>query len=335
MSIIRQRTFDRGDLTISELGFGGAGIGNLFRPISNAQAQSAIDCAWQQGVRYFDTAPHYGSGLSERRLGLAVHELPRQQLLLSSKVGRLLSPIANTSHADGECYMQAAPFQRIYDYSYDGVMRSFEDSLQRMGVSQIDILYMHDIGRLTHGEAHEAHFTTAMEGGHKAMVALREQGLVKAIGLGVNEWEVCNEALDHADFDCFMVANCFTLLNNSITEHFTDRCRSRQTSLVVAAPFNSGVLAKGSAGAGHYFYGDTPDAVIQQVRALEEVCQAFHIPLQAAAIQFPLLYSCVKTVVVGMTHAERIKQNLSWYHQPIPAEFWDTLVQQGHIRAFG
>jgi len=328
---MKTRTIDLSGTPICELGFGAAGIGNLYRPMESVVAQDVVAEAWRQGVRYFDTAPHYGAGLSERRLGLALQELPREGQLLSTKVGRVLEPLSSNAPVDAEGFVQAAPFARRYDYSYDGVMRSFEDSLQRLGVGRIDILLMHDIGRLTHGDAHEAQFRTAMEGGYRAMAELREQGLVQAIGLGVNEWQVCDAALNHGDFDCFMVANCFTLLDNGITETFTERCRRERVSLIVAAPFNSGVLAKGSEGAGHYFYGDVPAEVIEQVKALEAVCREYSVPLAAAAIQYPLQYDCVKSVVIGMTKGVRIRQNIDWYAHPIPAEFWHTLVERGFI----
>jgi D-threo-aldose 1-dehydrogenase len=330
---MKTRTIDLSGTSICELGFGAAGIGNLYRPIDNALALEVVTEAWRQGVRYFDTAPHYGAGLSERRLGLALQALPRKGQLLSTKVGRVLKPQPANAPVDAEGFVQAAPFERRYDYSYDGVMRSFEDSLQRLGVGRIDILLMHDIGRLTHGDAHEALFRTAMQGGYRAMAELREQGLVQAIGLGVNEWQVCDAAMNHGDFDCFMVANCFTLLDNGITETFTERCRRERVSLIVAAPFNSGILAKGSVGAGHYFYGDVPAEVVERVKALEAVCQEYDVPLPAAAVQFPLQHDCVKSVVIGMTNGVRIRQNIDWYAHPIPLEFWRALVDKGFIRA--
>lgn len=326
---MKTRILDRLDTPITELGFGAAGIGNLLGEVSNTDAEQAVDAAWQQGIRYFDSAPHYGAGLSERRLGLALHAHDRNSLLLSTKVGRVLQPQAPNEPLQEQGFVNAAPFQRIFDYSYDGVMRSFEHSLQRLGVTHIDLLMMHDIGRVTHGDEHEAHFRVAMDSGYRAMDELRRAGLIKAIGLGVNEWQVCNAAMDHADFDCFMVANCFTLLNNDITRTFTDRCHRHRVSLLAAAPFNSGILATGSAGMGAYFYATAPESVIRTVRALESVCADHGVPLPAAAQQFPLLYSCVKSVVIGMTRKDRIEQNLAWYRQPIRHEFWLDLQRQG------
>ncbi len=325
---MKTRTMDRSAISLTEIGFGAAGIGNLFRPISNVDAEDIVQKSWEQGIRYFDTAPHYGAGLSERRLGIALHSLPVSERILSTKVGRILEPI-NDDNTNDECgFIEASPFRRIYDYSYDGVMRSFEDSLQRLGVTKIDILFMHDLGRLVHGEQHDAMFKTAIDSGLKALSELRSQGLVKAIGLGVNEWQVCDQALAAGDFDCFMVANCFTLLNNDITETFTHKCNAKNVALIAAAPFNSGVLATGSSQAGHYFYDSVPDHIIEKVKKLEQVCEVFNVPLPAAAVQFPLKYSCVKSVVTGITKEARMKQTLAWSELKIPSEFWQTLVEQ-------
>ncbi|UTW14503.1 aldo/keto reductase [Marinobacterium rhizophilum] len=325
---------DRSGTPITELGFGAAGIGNLFRSVTNVEAQAAVNGAWEQGLRYFDTAPHYGAGLSERRLGLALHEKPRDELFLSTKVGRVLHPLEKNAPLEEAGFVGAAPFKRHYDYSYDGIMRAFEDSLQRLGVTRIDMLLMHDLDVFTQGDKLPELFRIAMNSGFRAMSELRDQGLVKAIGLGVNEWQVCDAALDQADFDCFMVANCFTLLENEITQHFTGTCRQREVSLIAAAPFNSGILAKGSAGAGHYFYDTAPGAVIERVIELEKVCSEYQVPLPAAAIQFPLLYPCVKSVVIGMTSEARIRQNMDWYEYPISMDFWQALVDREYIRPF-
>ncbi len=328
---MKTRVIDRSGTPITELGFGAAGIGNLFRSVTNTEAQAAVSEAWSQGLRYFDTAPHYGAGLSERRLGLALHEKPGNEIFLSTKVGRLLHPLEKNAPLEEAGFVGAAPFKRHYDYTYDGIMRAFEDSLQRLGVSEIDMLLMHDLDVFTQGENLPGLFRIAMESGFKAMSELRDQGVVKAIGLGVNEWQACDAALDQVDFDCFMVANCFTLLENDITENFTAKCSQKEVSLIAAAPFNSGILAKGSAGAGHYFYDTAPREVIDKVIGLEKICSEFGVPLPAAAIQFPLLYPCVKSVVIGMTSEARIKQNIGWYKHPIPSEFWQALIDRHYI----
>lgn len=323
---MKTRIIDSSGSRITELGFGSAGAGNLFRPVPYEDITKAINKAHSLGIQYFDTAPHYGAGLAERRLGVALHDLPRADIFLSTKVGRVLHADKNSVKKDADCYVQASPFDREYDYTYDGIMRSFEDSLQRLGVSQIDMLLMHDIGKLTHKEKSQVYFQQAVEGGFKAMAELREQGVVRNIGLGVNEWQICDQAMEHAQFDCFMVANCFTLLNNDITQTFTDKCRKNQVSLIAAAPFNSGILAKGSKGLGHYFYGEAPQDIVEKVIAIESVCEEFDVSLQAAAIQYALRYDCVKSILIGMTNDVRVAQNVAWYEEDIPEAFWQALA---------
>jgi len=322
---MKTRIIDSSGSLISEIGFGSAGAGNLFRPVSYEDINKAVSKAEALGIRYFDTAPHYGAGLAERRLGVALHDMPRKDIFLSTKVGRVLHADKNSVKKDADCYVEASPFDREYDYTYDGIMRSFEDSLQRLGVSQVDMLLMHDIGELTHKEKNQTYFQQAVNGGFKAMSELREQGVVRNIGLGVNEWQVCDQAMDHAKFDCFMVANCFTLLNNDITDYFTDKCTKNQVSLIAAAPFNSGILAKGSKGLGHYFYGEAPQEIVDKVIAIEAVCEQFNVSLQAAAIQYALRYDCVKSILIGMTNDVRVAQNIAWYEEDIPEAFWLSL----------
>lgn len=332
---MKHRTLVRSGLTLSELSFGGAGIGNLFRPVSTVQAEAAVQASWDIGIRYFDSAPHYGAGLSERRLGCALHSLHDEHRVISTKVGRILTPLQKGQPPQEQGFVEEGPFARVYNYSYDAVMRSYEDSIQRLGVSEIDILLMHDIGRVTHGDEHDVIFKTAMESGYKAMDELRSQGLVKAIGLGVNEWQICSDTFNHADFDCFMVANCFTLLNNNITDSFTDQCVQREIDLIVAAPFNSGILATGSSNPSAYWYGEAPEYVLKKVIAIEKVCEQFNVTLGAAAIQYPLRFNVVKSVAIGMTNAPRIEKNNKWYQEIIPESFWQALQQQGLVEKIG
>src|SRR6185312_14835908 len=201
---MKTRKLGNTDLVLTELGFGGLAVGNLYRPTSTEEAYAAIKAAWHGGVRYFDTAPSYGYGLSERRIGDALREFDRSSYIISTKVGRLLVPDANPKKL--EHFPGSLPFRVEYDYSYDGVMRSFEHSLQRLGTHYIDMIYIHDIGRLTHGKAHDVMLKSLLDSGYRALVELREQKVIRAIGLGVNEWEVCLEMMPYMDLDCFMLA---------------------------------------------------------------------------------------------------------------------------------
>ena len=329
--MIKKRQLGSTAVSLTEVSFGAASIGNLFNELDNAQSVSVINAASEAGIGYFDTAPHYGAGLSERRLGLALSEIKSEDLVLSTKVGRVLTRLPPGALPQDQGFVNEPPMQRTFDYSYDGVMRSFEDSCQRMGTNQIDILLMHDIGEYCQGDKHGDTFKQAMEGGYKAMHELRSQQLVKAIGLGVNEWQVCQQTFDYAEFDCFMVANCLTLLNNDIVDPFLAQCAQRQVGIIAAAPFNSGILATGSKGAGHYFYAEVPGEILQKVKQMEAICERHKVPLGAAALQYPLLFPMVTSVLVGMSSAKRVADNLALHQSNIEHALWLELRDAGLI----
>lgn len=316
--------------TSGPFGFGASSLGNLYREIDDVRARATVEAAWAQGVRYFDTAPHYGFGLSERRLGDALRELNRDSYILSTKVGRLLVP-GEASEKFG--FFSPMPFDPVYDYSYDGVMRSVDASLQRLGLARIDVLYMHDIGRATHGEEHARQFRCAVDGGFRALADLRDQGVVTAIGLGVNEVEICLESQAYADFDLFMIAGRYTLLNHDAVGFFDD-CRRRGIGVVAAGVFNSGVLATGAnSAAAHYDYGPAPDEISRRVFAIERICRAYDTPLPAAALQFVTAHPAVTLAVVGTGNPTRIAESVRHARFPIPAAFWEALRAEGLISA--
>lgn len=317
-------------LAVTRLGFGAATLGNLYQAMDTTTALAAVSSAWGHGLRYFDTAPYYGFGLSERRLGDALRD-HADSYIISTKVGRINKPIAKASNKYGFC--SPMPFEPIYDYSYDGVMRSFEDSIQRLGLSRIDIIFMHDIGRLTHGDKNTELFATAMDGGYKAMNELREQGLVKAIGLGVNECEVCEEAMEYGDFDCFLLAGRYTLLEQNALNTFLPKCEAKNISIIIGGPYNSGILAKGtkSETTPTYNYAPAPEDVIARVKSIESVCDEFNVPLSAAALQFSLSHPTVASVIPGLSKPSRIHSTVEQFFLPIPSEFWQCLKQKGLI----
>ncbi len=236
-----KRKFGRTDLDVTAFGFGTAPIGNIFREIDEDTSDGMIQTAWDAGVRYFDTAPMYGHGLSELRTGQSLRWKNRDDFVLSSKVGRLLKP-ARRSEIDFAPWTNAAPFTMHFDYSYDGTMRSFEDSLQRMGLERMDICFIHDIDVFTRGADQPRVFIEAMDGAWRALSSLKDQGLVKAIGVGVNEWEVCEAALQSHDFDCFLLAGRYTLLEQTSLDSFLPLCEERGAAVVVGGGFNSGIL---------------------------------------------------------------------------------------------
>lgn len=315
------------------VGFGAASLGNLYKAIDDGSARATLDAAWHDDIRYFDTAPFYGFGLSERRVGDALRERPRDDYLLSTKVGRLLRPIAAANSRNG--FVSPMPFEAIFDYSYDGVMRSVEHSLQRLGLSRIDILYMHDIGAFAHGEANDALFPVAMDGGYRALAELRSAGTVGAIGLGVNEIAVCEASFAHADFDLFMLAGRYTLLDQSPLDGFFDACLQRGVGIVAAGIFNSGILATGTRGSEHPYFDYQPasDEIIGHTRRIEAICERYGVPLAAAALQFAVAHPAVLTAVIGTASPARLHETSELASRPIPAALWEELRDQQLIRS--
>lgn len=327
-----QRNVGDTDLAIDTLGFGGASLGNLYQAVSDKDAAQILDDAWNAGFRYFDTAPHYGQGLSERRIGDTLRNQGRRNYVLSTKVGRLLEPTGYARKRHG--FVSPMPFDIVYDYSYDGVIRSFEDSLQRLGLDRIDILFMHDIGAATHGSRNDRLFQIAMDGGYRAMDELRRDGRVSAIGLGVNEFEVCAAALDHGNWDCFLLAGRYTLLEQEALTSFLPKCVERHCSIIIGGAYNSGILATGVRGAGPFFYNyeEAPAKIVRCVEKIESTCMKFNVPLASAALQFPLAHSAVASVIPGIGNVSRISQTLDLFNHDIPAEFWSELKASGLLR---
>lgn len=320
-------------LEVSALGFGAGTLGNLYKEVSDADAQATLNAAWDAGLRYFDTAPFYGLGLSETRVGQALNKYGRDEYVISTKVGKLLHPAEAASERHG--FINPMPNDITYDYSYDGVMRSHESSLKRLCIDRIDILLMHDIGELTHGAENDYHFSKAMEGGYKALDELRSGGVIKAIGLGVNEVEVCTQAMKHGHWDAFLLAGRYTLLEQGGLHDFLPACEKARTSIILGGAYNSGILATGTRGTAvpHYDYAPAPEHIIAQVRKVEDVCDAYAIPLVAAALQFPLAHPAVACVIPGMGNPNRIAQTLTHYNTSIPAGFWSDLKSEGLLDA--
>ncbi len=309
------------------LGFGAAPIGNLYRSVANSVADRAVARALDLGLTYFDTAPHYGFGLSESRLGRAL--VGREAAtIVSTKVGRLLEPLKEKRGAAvRHGFAETPDLEPVFDYSYDGFMRSFETSLSRLGRDQVDILWVHDLGRMTHGDAHQRRWQQFTKSGYRALTELRAEGRVKALGLGANEWQICAQALDFSDFDGFLLAGRYTLLEQGALDSFLPLCARRGASVVLGGPFNSGILASGVAGAGpHYYnYEPAPAEVIERVARIEQVCTELKVPLAAASLQFPTAHPQVCSVLAGFADAEQVEQGVTLMNQPLPNEFWQVL----------
>jgi D-threo-aldose 1-dehydrogenase len=306
------------------LGFGG---GSSF--VGGAGEIDSVELmyyAWSRGLRYFDTAPFYGQGLSEHRFGAALRHYPRDEFLLSTKVGRMLQPNRTQSRS-----ADRLPFDVVYDYGYDAVMRSLEDSLQRLGLASIDILYVHDLSASVLGEAYEGHFRELVDGGYRALDRLRSEGVVRAIGAGMKDVDALLRIAQACDLDCVMLAGGYTLLEQASLPQLLPYCESHGVAVILASPFNSGVLATGAAEGATYFYTPAPPDILERTRAIEAVCARHSVPLGAAALQFPLTHPAIVSVVAGFRAKTEVDTNLLWRDWPIPAALWDDLRAEGLI----
>ncbi len=324
--------------TLGRLGFGAASIGNIYRSMPDADAAATLRAAWDAGIRYIDTAPHYGFGLSEKRVGGALAELdPGETAIISTKVGRLLAPVPPGTDLGvmRQAFVTPEPFESVFDYSYDAVMRSYEASRVRLRRDRVDILYVHDIGAMAHGDDHPRRFAEFMDGGYRALRELRDSGAVGAIGLGVNETRVCEEVLAVGTIDVVLLAGRYTLLEQDALETFLPLCEARDVKIVLGGPYNSGILAKGVRHGGdvHYDYQPAPPAIVERVGAIEDVCIAHGVPLAAAALQLPLAHPQVVSVIPGMGSPAQVAQAVALMDLAIPSAMWRDLKDRGLIRA--
>ena len=310
-------------LSFSALGFGSAPLGNFPNALTEESCDETVAQAWASGARYYDTAPLYGLGLSERRIGRNLARRSRDSFLLSTKVGRLLEPCA-PGESNGGIYVDVPQVRYVYDYSYDGVMRSFEESLERLGLDRVDILFVHDVDGANHGgrEGSETRIRELLgTGGWRALDALRASGAVTAIGAGVNEWQPCARLLALADPDLFLLAGRYTLLEQEPLDTLFPQCTKRGAGIVLGGPYNSGVLA----GKDSFDYDKVPQSVATRVRALKRVCVAHDVDLRAAALQFVLAHPLVVSVIPGAARAAEVEENARLLAQPIPPALWAAL----------
>jgi D-threo-aldose 1-dehydrogenase len=333
----RLRPLGRRGLQTTALGMGAAGLGGLYRDVSEDDAQASLDAAWQAGIRTFDVAPYYGYTKAEHRLGRNLRSRDRDTFVLSTKAGRLMRARAyNASRATprngGDDWIAPLPFEPRFDYTYDGILRSFEDSQQRLGISQIDVILLHDIGRDTHGEQADHYWRQLLDGGFKALDELRTTRGVKAVGLGVNEVAVILEAMGEFDIDCALLAGRYTLLEQASLDVLLPECERRGIGILLGGAFNSGILAQGTKGDLKFNYGAPSDEIVRRVQAFEAVCASFDVPLAAAALQFPYAHPAVSSVVTGARTAHEVAQNVASFTRSIPPAFWQALKDAGLIR---
>jgi len=324
VDIIPRRPLPRGDAVLTELSLGCAQLGNLYREVSDAAARATVDAAWELGIRYFDTAPHYGLGLSERRLGAALRDRPRGEYVLSSKVGRLLEPLPAADGLDDEGYAVPRTHRRIFDFSRDGIRRSLEESLARLDVDQLDIAYLHDP---------DDHIPDVLETGFPALAELRAEGAVTAIGAGMNDSAPLARLVQETDLDVVMVAGRYTLLDQKSLDDLLPACEERSVAVVAAGVFNSGILARSEPPEhAKYDYVDAPAELLERARAIARACERHGTTLPQAAIAFPLAHPAVVSVCVGARSPEQIDLNAASYAHAVPTELWAELKADGLLR---
>lgn len=309
------------------LGFGGAPLGNMFEPVDESTAEASLVAAWETSVRYFDTAPHYGSGLSEHRFGQVLRRYPRDEFVLSTKVGRLLHPDA--SRPENPPFVDGLPFRVETDYSYDATIRSIEDSCQRLGLAQIDIAFVHDLAADHLDDAWEEQFEVARTGAFRALTDLRDRGVIKGWGLGVNLTEPCIRALEQSDPDIFLLAGRYSLLDQPALDQLFPMCAERGVHVVVGGPYNSGLLAGGR----NFEYQEAPPGMIAKRDRIQAICTAHGADIRAAALQFCAAHPVVATVIPGAKRRGKVEENARLMASSVPAAVWQELRADGLIPA--
>ncbi len=320
------RTLGRTDVKVTALGFGAAPIGGFRATMPDREAFDILDAAWDEGVRFFDTSPFYGYGRSELRCGAALRDRPRAAFTLSTKIGRVMRVLRPDEVPPPGMRQGGLPgFAPQFDYSYDGVMRSIEQSCLRLGLARLDVVLIHDVDRRSAGPLYEAHFRAAMEGAHRALVELREAGVIGAIGCGLNETEATLRFLRAGDFDCMLLAGRYTLLEQGALAELLPECTRRRCSIILGGPFNSGLLAGPVREGAWYDYAPAPPEIVARARALEAICARHGVALAAAALHFVLAHPAVASVIPGALSAAEVRQNAAHLRRAIPADLWAEL----------
>jgi len=324
LGALEKRSLPQLPLRLTEISLGCAQLGNLFQSINDEQARATVDAAWDRGVRYFDTAPHYGLGLSERRLGAALADRPRGEYLVSTKVGRILEPISPPVGRDDGGFDVPATHRRVWDFSRDGIFRSIEESLLRLELDRVDIVYLHDP---------DEHRREVFDTAYPALEELRAQGVVSAIGAGMNQVEMLSDFARHTDMDVFMLAGRYTLLEQSALDELLPLCEERRIGIVAAGVFNSGLLSRPNpADDAKYNYDDAPVELLVRARRIAEICERNGTSLPAVALVFPLAHPSVISVCVGSRSPEQIEGNINSYLPGVPGAVWSELKEEGLLR---
>ena len=317
-------------LAVPRLGFGTTALGNIMRTTPAEEAMAAIEAAWTAGLHYFDTAPQYGQGLAEERLGAALAGRPRAGFTLSTKIGKLLSPTPDGSVPEN-LFIGGNPYEIMFNYSYDATMRSLEASLRRLQTDRVDILLIHDVNRRYHGDRVHERLDEAMKGAVPALKKLRAEGVIKAFGPAFNDIDILMRFVTESDVDCLMLPRGYSLLNHQAAPELLPECVRRKVSVLIASPFESGILATGAVPGATYAYAPADDEIMAHVRRFEAVCTRYDVPLAAVALQFPARHPAIASVVTGMRSASEVADNLKLMRTPVPAELWTELERDGLI----
>ena len=329
-----RRRLGRSALEVNTIGMGCAPLGELFVRVDDAAAQATLQAAWDGGIRYFDTAPEYGFGLSEHRVGQFLRQRPRDEFVLSTKVGRLLQAPRDVSKYRKAFWTGGLDFDFRFDYGYDAIMRSVEDSYQRLGLNRVDVLLIHDLDVFTHGSQLQvdAYLNQLLTGGWRALSELRASGMVGAIGAGLNDAGMMLRLLETTDLDFILLAMRYTLLEHDTLDVEIPRCAEKGVGLVIGGVFNSGITATGAVPGAYYNYAPATPEIMQRVSRIEAVCRRHGVALPAAALQFPLGHPSVAAVIPGALSAAQVSSNLAHFRQAIPADFWAALKDENLIR---
>jgi D-threo-aldose 1-dehydrogenase len=319
VSVLDRVNLGRSGVAVTRLGLGGAPLGGLFARVSDEEARATIEHAREAGIRFFDTAPLYGHGLSERRLGAVLAERPRDEFVLATKVGRLLRAAAPPEEGQAAIWAEVPPLNPVFDFSYDGVLRSLEESLARLGLDRVEVLHIHDP---------DEHYEEALRGAYPALNRLRSEGVVGAVGAGMNQAEMLARFAREAEFDCFLLAGRYTLLDQVALDELLPLCVERRISVIVGGAFNSGILADPRPGA-TFDYAPAPPETLERARRLRAVCARHGVPLAAAALQFPLAHPAVASVLLGVRSVAELEQNLELSGLPVPGDLWRELKSEG------
>jgi D-threo-aldose 1-dehydrogenase len=335
---IESRAVTSNGLKVTTIGLGGTGLGNMYRAVDPNAAIATVQAAYDAGIRYFDTAPVYGFGLSETRLGRAIQSLPRNEIVISSKVGYDLVPIP-PSELKPALWDDPPAIRADFDYSRDAVMRSLEGTLKRLGTDQVDMVAIHDPDEAIHFAPGEdpyarSRFREAMDGAYPALDDLRSQGVIKAVGVGINQWQMLSDFVVAGRFDYFLLAGRYTLLEQEPLTTLLPVCEQRGTKIIIGGPYNSGILATGAVKGATFNTRLAPEPVLERVRLIEAVCARHNVALPAAALQFPLGHPSVASVIPGARSVAELQQNLAYMQQIIPSALWGDLKAEGLIESF-